>query len=124
MKQRVVKVLLIDDNAPILFVMQRALELRGYDVHASHSYDGLSAVESVSPDLIFLDVALGTLDGCLVSQELKQNPATSAIPIILLTGHSNGKELATRAGADNYLIKPIGLINLWDMAAKYTPVTA
>jgi len=114
------KILVIDDNAGILFVMKQALGLKGYDVHTSESFTGVPDVAQLAPDLIYLDISLVGQDGREISRELKLNARTKHIPIIILTAYPNADELAKEAGSDNYLPKPFDLQDLWKMTAKYT----
>ncbi|MEK7155877.1 MAG: response regulator [Patescibacteria group bacterium] len=118
--RRGAKVLIIDDNAGILFVMRKALELKGYEVHTSDTFTGIDAVEKVAPDLMYLDISLVGQDGREVAQELKGDEGTKHIPIIILTAYPNADELAKEAGANDFLPKPFELADLWKMTAKYT----
>jgi two-component system alkaline phosphatase synthesis response regulator PhoP len=114
------KVLVIDDNAGILFVVQQALELKQYEVHTSENYPGIRLMEDISPDLICLDVSLVGQDGRDIARELKSDPRTKHIPIILLTAYPNAADMARESGANDALSKPFELTLLWEMAAKYT----
>lgn len=114
------KILIIDDNSGILFVMQQALELKGYDVRISETFAGVASIEKSAPDLIYLDVSLLGRDGREVSRELKKSNGTKNIPIIMLTAHTNAEELAKEAGANDYLPKPFELTHLWEKTAMYT----
>ncbi len=114
------KVLVIDDNTGILFVLQQALELKQYEVHISETYPGIDFVRNISPDLICLDVSLVGQDGRDVARELKADPRTKHIPIILLTAYPNAEDMARESGANDFLSKPFELTLLWEMAAKYT----
>lgn len=113
------RVLVIDDNEGILFVMQQALGMKAYDVRVSETFDGVASVEKSAPDLIYLDISLAASDGRAVAQELKHYKGTRDIPIVILTAYANAQELAKEAGADAYLHKPFELSQLWDMTAKY-----
>ncbi len=113
------KILIIDDNSGILFVMQQALALKGYDVHTSETFAGVHAIEKDSPNLIYLDVSLLGKDGREVSRQLKKSNGTKNIPIIMLTAHTNAEELAHEAGANSYLPKPFELTHLWEKTAEY-----
>lgn len=114
------RILVIDDNTGILFVMQKALDLKDYDVHISETFAGVESVEKLAPDLLFLDISLAGQDGREVSQKLKADERTKHIPIVILTAYPNADELATEAKADDYLSKPFELADLWNMAAKHT----
>jgi CheY-like chemotaxis protein len=114
------KVLVIDDNTGVLFAMQKALDLKNYDVHISETFVGVEGVEKVAPDLIFLDISLVGQDGREVAQKLKANERTKHIPIVILTAYPNANELAKEARADDHLSKPFELVDLWKMTAKHT----
>ena len=114
------RVLVIDDNTGVLFAMQKALDLKNYDVHISETFVGVDGVEKVAPDLIFLDISLVGQDGREVAQKLKANERTKHIPIVILTAYPNTDELAKEARADDYLSKPFELAELWKMTAKHT----
>jgi DNA-binding response OmpR family regulator len=114
------KVLVIDDNAGILFVMQQALQLKDYDVYIFETFSGVGVIEKSAPHLIYLDISLIGKDGREVSRELKNNARTKNIPIIILTAYPNADELTKEAGADDYLPKPFELAHLWEMTEKYT----
>ncbi|MFA7309746.1 MAG: response regulator [Candidatus Paceibacterota bacterium] len=113
------KVLVIDDNAGILFGLKQALTLKGYDVHVSEAFDGVASVAKIAPDLIYLDISLVGQDGREVAQELKGDKRTKRIPIVILTAYPNSDQLAKEAGADDFLPKPFELSQLWAMTAKY-----
>ncbi len=114
------KILVIDDNTGVLFAIQKALDLKDYDVHVSETFVGVDGVEKVAPDLIYLDISLVGKDGREVAQELKGDERTKHIPIVILTAYPNANELAKEARADDYLSKPFELADLWEMTAKHT----
>ena len=114
------KVLVIDDNTGILFIMQQALAIKDYDVHISETFTGVDEVEKIAPDLIYLDISLVGKDGREVSQELKGDERTKNIPIVILTAYPNANELAKEARADDYFSKPFELADLWEMTARHT----
>jgi CheY-like chemotaxis protein len=114
------KVLVIDDNTGILFAMQKALDLKDYDVHISETFIGVGGIEKLAPDLIYLDISLVGKDGREVAQELKGDERTKNIPIVILSAYPNADELAKEARADDHLSKPFELADLWNMTAKHT----
>jgi len=100
-------VLLVDDDAPILRMLQRTLAAEGYDVTAVP--DGgaaLVAVERFVPDAIVLDVAMPGMDGLSVARRLRAKGLTT--PILMLTARDALEERVAGldAGADDYLVKP------------------
>ncbi len=100
--------------------MREALELKGYEVYTTETFDGVASIEKTAPDLIYLDVSLLGTDGRVASQKLKKYIGTKNIPIIMLTAHVNAPELAREAHANSYLSKPFELAQLWQMTAAYT----
>ncbi|NJK74709.1 MAG: response regulator [Microcoleus sp. SU_5_6] len=103
------KLLLVDDNADMRDYVRRLLSAGGYEVETAA--DGIAALEVVQqrlPDLVLSDVMMPRLDGFGLLQELRTNPSTRDIPIILLSARA-GEEARIEglaAGADDYLIKP------------------
>jgi DNA-binding response OmpR family regulator len=104
------KILIADDEHDIVIILKLALEKEGYDV--STAYDGIQALEQVSsvkPDLILLDIMMPRMDGHSVNVKLKENSETSGIPVIIITGRGQLKELI-QAGPEvpiaAYLEKP------------------
>jgi two-component system response regulator MprA len=100
-------VLLVDDDAPVLRMLQRTLGADGYDVRAAP--DGgaaLAEVERSVPDLIVLDVAMPGMDGLAVARRLRGRGL--ATPILLLTARDaiEDRVAGLDAGADDYLVKP------------------
>jgi CheY-like chemotaxis protein len=113
------RILVIDDNAGILFSLQQALEVQGHEVHTAEYFDSVASVAELSPDLIYLDISLVGQDGREIAQELKHDARTKHIPIIILTAYPNADELTKQAGADDHLPKPFELTHLWKMTDKY-----
>ena len=102
-----VAVLLVDDDAPILRMLERTLGAEGYTVAAVP--DGgaaLAHVERSVPDVIVLDVAMPGVDGLSVTRRLRSKGL--AVPILLLTARDALSERVAGldAGADDYLVKP------------------
>ncbi len=88
------KILIVDDERDIVIILKLALEKDGYEV--SEAYDGLEALEKVAankPDIILLDIMMPRMDGHSVNIKLKENPVTSGIPVIVITGRGQLKEL-------------------------------
>src|SRR5881392_3319580 len=100
-------VLLVDDDARILRMLERTLAAEGYDV--SVAVDGGAAlvhIERSLPDLIVLDVAMPGLDGLAVTRRLRAKALS--VPILLLTARDalEDRVAGLDAGADDYLVKP------------------
>lgn len=104
------KVLVVDDEADILELLQYNLKKEGYEVKTAS--DGRKAVEiakSFIPDLILLDIMMPNQDGVETCRQIKENPELSAAFIIFLTARSEeySEIAAFDVGADDYINKPI-----------------
>jgi DNA-binding response OmpR family regulator len=102
-------ILIVDDEPRIAALARDYLEHAGFAVLAA--VDGPSALTSVratSPDLLVLDLGLPGLDGLDVTRQLRSDPATAGIPIVMLTARDDelDKLLGLELGADDYLTKP------------------
>jgi DNA-binding response OmpR family regulator len=102
--------LVVDDEPEINKLVARIFEKRGYRVNtATDGAEALASVAKDRPDLIMLDLNLPRIDGWEVCRRLKGDPATRAIPIIMLTAaHANvdDAEIGLGLGADEYVAKP------------------
>ena len=106
-------VLLVDDDAPILRMLERTLAAEGYAVAAvPDGGSALAQVERFMPDVIVLDIAMPGLDGLAVTRRLRSKGL--AVPILLLTARDAVDERVAGldAGADDYLVKPFDVSEL------------
>jgi len=112
---RNVRVLVIDDEAPIRLLCRVNLEAENMDVlEASDGPTGLEKARNDEPDVILLDVMMPGLDGWHVAEELLDDERTRGIPIVFLTARA---ELRDRArgldvGGIDYITKPFNPIEL------------
>jgi two-component system response regulator MprA len=105
--------LLVDDDAPILRMLERTLRAEGYAVEsAADGGAALAAVERNVPDAIVLDVSMPGLDGLAVTRRLRAKGLR--VPILLLTARDAVHEriAGLDAGADDYLVKPFDVDEL------------
>jgi pilus assembly protein CpaE len=103
-------VLIIDDDANTLRLIGYMLERVGFEVQlAGDGEDGLAKASKQPPDLIVLDVMMPGVDGYQVCEQLRANPRTATIPVIILTARSQriDQQTALEVGADLYLPKPV-----------------
>jgi putative two-component system response regulator len=104
------KVVVADDNAPLLETLCATLKADGYDVHPAADGDvAMALVRSESPDLVLTDINMPFLNGIELCRRLKENAATRLIPVMLLTGMDGRSErlAGIDAGADDFLTKPV-----------------
>jgi two-component system phosphate regulon response regulator PhoB len=118
------KVLVIEDDKDIRDAVTFALEDEGYEVISSDNAKILKQLDVVAPDIILLDNWLtdwsSDANGQQLSKDLKTNPATSHIPVIIVSAVSNIKEIAEAGMADGYLKKPFDLAELAAVVKKHT----
>ena len=103
------KILVIEDEPDILEVMQYNLEREGYKVVACRNGEqGLSRIRTDNPDIVILDLMLPGMDGVEVCRQVKSDPVTRAIPIIMVTAKAEESDivLGLGIGADDYIGKP------------------
>jgi DNA-binding response OmpR family regulator len=106
------RILIVDDEANIARIIKLNLEQEGFEVEtAADGCMALARVKAVSPDLIVLDLIMPKMDGWEVAQQLKQDPATARIPILILSIVGD-REKGQQAGAAGYLLKPFSMDDL------------
>lgn len=104
-----VRVLFVDDDDATRSGYSQYLAAQGFNVvPASNGNDALTAAQTLTLDVIVLDLGLPDIDGWEVARQLKGRPATAHVPIIALSGSDLPHERvsAMRAGCDRHLAKP------------------
>lgn len=103
------KILIVDDSADIRLLLSRSLKAAGYEVfQASDGSEVMAAVQSYEPDLVLLDVSMPKVDGFTALGQLKHDPRTKTIPVVMITakGHPDDLDTARNLGALDYINKP------------------
>jgi DNA-binding response OmpR family regulator len=107
------RVLIVEDNRDLAYGLRNNLEIEGYDVEvAEDGPGGLAAVRRLAPALVVLDLMLPGMDGFRVLRTLRQEG--HAVPVLILTarGEEADKVRGLKMGADDYITKPFGLLEL------------
>jgi DNA-binding response OmpR family regulator len=109
------RILIADDESGFVMTLRSRLEFEGFEVITA--LDGKEALEMVpaqQPDLILLDVMMPEVNGYQVCRTLKEDPETSAIPILMLTAKSQESDRfwGIEAGANAYITKPFDMDDL------------
>ena len=102
-------ILLIDDEKDLIELVRYNLEKEGYDViAATDGGSGLEVVRKHRPDLVVLDLMMPGLDGLQVCQQLRSDPRSARVPVIMLTAKATEADrvVGLELGADDYITKP------------------
>jgi|SRR5665647_921945 len=101
------RVLIVDDNNDILWVVEIILKRYGFEVITTLKGEEVVAkTKKFSPQLILLDVFLSGIDGIEVCNTLKSTPETKDIPIIMFSAHTNFNDVRKFCKADDFVSKP------------------
>lgn len=103
------RMLVIDDSATIVALLSRMLRQNDYHVlEASDAEQGLEIARNQSPELVFLDIVLPGMDGFAALRQLRRDPQTRDIPVIMISGNEQATEqfYVHRIGADDFMKKP------------------
>jgi CheY-like chemotaxis protein len=102
------KVLLIEDDPLIYRLYQKLFSLEGYEIElAENGQEGLEKLQSFHPDILLMDIMMPTMNGLEMLSKVKADPATQAIPVIVLTNIAdmNITQMALQKGAALCIIK-------------------
>ena len=87
------RILIVDDDVIIVSLLSQILQRHGYAVHTAYNgEDGLTLARTLQPSLIILDIMMPGLNGYEVCQQLKANPATAHITVLMLTARGQVDE--------------------------------
>ena len=109
------KILIVDDEAFMLRVTELSLKKGGYGlIFGRNGSEAVKLAGGEQPALIIMDVQMQEMDGLAALRQLKQNPATASIPVIMLTarGHMLTRQEAEGSGAALFLTKPCSPMQL------------
>lgn len=101
------KILIVDDNSDILWVVETILKRYGFEVLSTlKGEEVMDKAKKYNPQLILLDVFLSGVDGIEVCNTLKSNPETKDIPVIMFSAHANSNDVMKFCQADDFVAKP------------------
>ena len=107
------RILVVEDNANLAFGLSTSLELEGHQVVvARDGAAGLRAAREHGPDLVILDLMLPEMDGYRVLKRMREEGVGTPVIFLTARGEEADKVLGFRLGADDYVTKPFGLLEL------------
>lgn len=127
MKKKPPRILIVDDDISMVDLLKRILLTRSFQVTTANSgEDALVIARAVKPDLVLLDIMMPDMDGFEVCRQLKTDPATADITVVMLSALGNMQDEKFRSffsevddriygyecGADEFLSKPIRVSEL------------
>lgn len=114
------KIFIADDDEAIVDATSLMLEVMGYEV--SHTLNGATVPAALrnKPDLLLLDIWMSGMDGRDICKQLKADPETVDIPVLMISASRDIRESALASGADDFLAKPFEMNALLDKIEKLT----
>jgi DNA-binding response OmpR family regulator len=114
------KIIVVDDNEEVLDTIELVLEIGGYEVEPLNNADGVyETINSFNPDLVILDIVLGKIDGRTICSEIKGNPKTKHIPILMMSGLYKAEEISLlETPPDDFMPKPFKMDVLLEKIEK------
>lgn len=107
------KILICDDDEGILDLVELVLKEEGYEVIPEiNSLNVANLVGSEHPDLVVLDLWMPVLSGDQVLRNLRNDPTTKNLPVMVISASGDGKTIAMNAGANDFIPKPFDLDQL------------
>lgn len=117
------KILLVDDEPEILYLVRMMLERGGYEVvEAKNGDECLEKLQRTTPDLILLDIMMPGLDGWEICRKIKNDRETKDIPVVMLTVRTSEdsiKKSFEYAGCDAHINKPFDRKHLLDIIGEF-----
>src|ERR1700754_3194195 len=110
MEQQKHQILVVDDDPDIGTMIKMMLEYKGYNVTVVDRAEQIPpALQNNKVELVIMDMLLSGVNGTDVCREFKKNPATSSIPVLMISAHPNAKDICLKAGADEFVSKPFDM---------------
>ena len=115
-------ILIVEDDEDMVEALKDKLEYEGYNVAVcDNGLDSIEIARKIKPSLILLDVILPKLNGFETCNDLKSDPETSSIPVVMLTAKGQDTDMlkGSQAGADDYIVKPFDYERLMERVKEY-----
>lgn len=117
-----IRILVVEDDRNVRGLLATMLHAEGYEVDtASDGIGGLRDLHDHTYDLVLLDLMMPDLGGASVVEELRSDPTTAALPVLIVTGQVEAvPAMRSRVGADNVVVKPFAVDALLARVAALT----
>lgn len=113
------KVLVLDNDEGVLDVMQEALNYEGFHVKIIEDTDNIfSVIDSFSPNLVILDYILSGINGGEICHQIKANPKTTDLPVIIMSAYPRVIKSLGYYGCDDFIAKPFDLDDIINRIKK------
>ena len=119
-------ILIVEDDPKSMTLTKDLLKISGYTtIQATDGMQGVELAKSAKPDLILMDIMMPKMDGYTACRDIKADPVTRNIPVVMLTavGYELNKKLAKQAGANGYVTKPFSRQELIDAISPLLATT-
>lgn len=116
------KILIVEDNADLRELLTIIIRRLGYEVAVAITGEDAVAQAAMKPNLILMDVGLPKFNGVEATIQIKAEPTTKHIPVVILSGLpmcSHGKD-GIKAGAEEVMQKPVSVTDIEQILSKYT----
>ena len=114
-------ILVVDDEPNIRLAVSKMLRNDYTILEATNGEEAIDIAKEQNPALILMDLMMPKMDGYTACSKIKSNPATKAIPVVILTaiGHELNKKFAKEMSADGYITKPFTREDLLDTVSRF-----
>ena len=123
-EERMPRVLLVEDAPFLRYAFGRLLRLQGFDVReANDGQDALACLADFRPQLVLTDLMMPVMSGLELISNLRARPETADIPVVAITADATtqAEEQARRAGAADFITKPVDLPELLERLRNLMP---
>ena len=118
------RILVLDDDPDIGIMIKIMLEYKGYSVIlADRAEKAEEIIKADDISLLIMDMLLSGANGTDICTELKKNPLTASIPIMMISAHPNAKQICMDAGADDFISKPFDMPDILSKISRLIPET-
>ena len=115
------KILIVDDEKDVLTILKSFLVKQGYSITTTITCtEGLEILREFQPDLVLLDINVGTEDGRVMCQSIKASAEHEHIPVILMSANHDKLRTYSQYGASDILLKPYEFSNLLRLVRLHT----